>query len=84
MSDQKMCQSCGMPMVKPEDFGGGRPDNLYCRYCTYQNGTLKTYVEKVADMTQFIMSRMDLHETEARRMATENLSKMPAWQGIQQ
>ncbi|MGQ9623414.1 MAG: zinc ribbon domain-containing protein, partial [Candidatus Caldatribacteriaceae bacterium] len=34
------CQSCAMPMVKPEDFGtnaDGSPNGEYCRYC-FQNG----------------------------------------------
>jgi hypothetical protein len=80
MNTQAICQSCGMPMVKPSDFGGGKADNRYCCYCTYPDGTLKPYAEKLEDMTRFIMSRMDLHETEARNMAKANLAKMPAWQ----
>ena len=34
------CQSCGMPMSKPEDFGtekDGSPSQEYCQYC-YKNG----------------------------------------------
>lgn len=34
------CQSCSMPLEKPEDFGtsaSGQRVNDYCRYC-YQHG----------------------------------------------
>jgi hypothetical protein len=80
MDTQKTCESCGMPMTKPEDFGGGDVNNKYCRYCTYADGTLKTYTDVVAGMTQFIMTRMDIHEAEARAIAEQNLAKMPVWQ----
>lgn len=79
MDTPKVCESCGMPMTKPEDFGGGKTDNPYCVHCTYSDGRLKSYDDLLAGMTQFIMSRMDLHEAEARTMAVENLAKMPAW-----
>ena len=34
--EQKICQSCGMPMVTPEEFGtnsDGSVNNDYCAYC---------------------------------------------------
>ena len=38
---EKICQSCGMNMVKPEEYGtnadGGKNEE-YCMYC-FQNGT---------------------------------------------
>jgi len=39
----KTCMSCGMPMTKPEDFGGGNPDNLCCVHCSNPDGILKSY-----------------------------------------
>jgi len=33
---EKFCQSCAMPLTKPEDFGteaGGVPSEDYCVYC---------------------------------------------------
>lgn len=43
----KFCQSCGMPMQAPEDFGtnsDGSQNDDYCTYC-YKNGNF------VQDMT---------------------------------
>ncbi len=37
-----LCQSCAMPMTKPEDFGAEKDGGLnrdYCRHC-YENGAL--------------------------------------------
>jgi len=84
MDTQKACESCSMSMTKPEDFGGGNTENKYCVHCTYQDGQLKSYSDMLAGMAHFIMSRMDLHEAEARKIAAENQAKMPAWQGIVQ
>ena len=79
---KKICESCGMPMEKPEDFGGKNPDNRYCVYCTDSKGNLKSYKEKVKDMTGFIMRTTDLSEEQAMIMAKENLKKFPAWANI--
>ena len=42
MTDQKLCQSCAMPLTKPDDYGtnadGGANDD-YCCHC-YDNGAL--------------------------------------------
>ncbi|MFZ5933085.1 MAG: zinc ribbon domain-containing protein [Patescibacteria group bacterium] len=61
------CQSCAMPMQKPEDFGvnaDGSQNNEYCRYC-FQNGkftepdiTLEQMIEKCAG----IMKQMQMPE----------------------
>jgi len=36
MENTKFCQSCAMPLTKPEEFGteaGGVPSEDYCVYC---------------------------------------------------
>ena len=36
MENTKFCQSCAMPLQKPEDYGteaDGRPSEDYCVYC---------------------------------------------------
>ena len=40
MEERKFCQSCGMPLDRPEDAGTEADGSLsgdYCRYC-YQDG----------------------------------------------
>jgi len=76
---EKICESCGMPMKKAEDFGGGNSTNKYCTYCTDETGTLKPFEQKLEDMTEFIMKTSDLSKQNAEQMAKDTMSKMPAW-----
>lgn len=75
----KNCESCGMPMNKPEDFGGKNTLNKYCVYCTNEKGVLKPFKEKFSDMTNFIMKTSDVNMDAAKQIARETMSKMPAW-----
>ena len=77
----KACMSCGMPMTKPEDFGGGNPENLYCVYCSNQDGSLKTREEVFKGMVNFMMTSQKMDRRTAESAAKERMSKMPAWSG---
>jgi len=77
----KNCMSCGMPMTKPEDFGGGNPNNIYCVNCTNPDGSLKSYEEALEGMTNYMMAFQDLDREAAEEAAREYMSKMPAWSG---
>jgi hypothetical protein len=79
MEEHKLCESCGMPMKSAEDFGGGRPDNLYCVYCTDEAGNLKPYEEVLENMKGFAIKTMGISGHEALQMAKEGMSKLPAW-----
>jgi hypothetical protein len=69
------CQSCAMPMQKPEDFGtnaNGSQNQYYCRYC-YQNGkftmpdiTMEQMIEKCAG----IMKQMNIPEAQIEQTKT--------------
>ncbi len=44
MENKVFCQSCGMPLEQPEDFGtekGGARSADYCQYC-YKDGAFTT------------------------------------------
>ena len=75
----KTCMSCGMPMTKPEDFGGGDMANLSCIHCSEPDGSLKTYDEVLQGMIEFIMSSQKLNKESAERAAKEHMAKMLAW-----
>lgn len=78
-----ICQSCGMPMMKPEDFGtnaDGSQNDEYCTYCFRKgeftmDGTLEEMIEKLVSMAP----QMGMTEDEARKMANENLPKLKRW-----
>ncbi|MFB0559117.1 MAG: VOC family protein [Dehalococcoidales bacterium] len=75
----KNCLSCGMPMTKPEDFGGGNPENIYCVHCSNPDGTLKSYDEVLKGMVNFMIMSQNMDRETAERAAREYMAKMPAW-----
>lgn len=77
----KNCMSCGMPMTKPEDFGGGNPANIYCAHCSKPDGSLKSYDEVFEGMVNFMMNSQKMDRKTAESAAKEYMSRMPAWGG---
>jgi len=77
----KNCMSCGMPMTKLEDFGGGNPANIYCVHCSNPDGSLKSYDEVLEGMVNFMMMSQNMDREAAGREAKEYMSRMPAWSG---
>jgi uncharacterized glyoxalase superfamily protein PhnB len=79
--DVKSCMSCGMPMAKPEDFGGGNPENLYCVHCSKPDGSLKSYEEVFEGMVNFMVTVQKLDRKTAESAAKVHMAVMPAWSG---
>ena len=75
------CQSCGMPMVKPGDFGGEDSENKYCVHCCYPDGSLRSYEEALEGITNFMMKMQNVDRETAEKVAREYMSQMPAWSG---
>ena len=81
---QKICQSCGMPLQKEEDFGthsNGSKSEEYCFHC-FQNGKFLdegiTLEEKINKNVKFAV-QMGMSEAEARKLASEVLPKLKRW-----
>jgi hypothetical protein len=72
-----------MPMNDISDFGGGNPQNRYCKHCTDKEGNLKSYDEKVNDFKKLIMKSNDFGEKQSIKMAKESLKQFPAWKNIE-
>lgn len=79
MDKVKNCESCGMPMRNPEDFGGNDVNNKYCKYCTNDKGELKSYEDVFNGMVNFVVQTQGIDRTQAELAAKEGLAKMPAW-----
>jgi len=75
----KSCMSCDMPLSKPEDFGGGNPENLYCVHCCNSVGFLKSRDEVLEGMVSFMMNTRNLDRESAEVAAKQYMSMMPAW-----
>ena len=77
----KNCMSCGMPMTKVEDFGGGNEENLYCVYCSNPDGSLKSREQVFQGMVNFMMASQKMDRETAESAVKDRMSKMPAWSG---
>lgn len=76
---KKTCVSCGMPMNRPEEFAMGDENKDYCVHCARPDGSMKSYEEAIAGMTQFIVKTQGLDEGAAREAAGNMMAKLPAW-----
>ncbi|MGD9142375.1 MAG: zinc ribbon domain-containing protein [Dehalococcoidia bacterium] len=76
------CQSCGMPMNNPGDFGGGNEENDYCVHCTNADGTLKSYDEIYEGLVFMYINSRNMEKEDAEQAAREYMAMMPAWAGL--
>ncbi len=80
----KICQSCGMPMAKEEDFGknkDGSKNEDYCIYC-YPNGEFNNPDETMEEMIETcvpFMVKEGHDEKAARKYMTETLGNLKRW-----
>ncbi len=79
------CQSCGMPLLKPDDFGTtaeGWRQNDYCRYC-FAEGKFLQPDATLEQMLEFVAKPMavstGMSENEARAAAGEFLPYLARW-----
>lgn len=80
-----MCQSCGMPVSKDEEYGteeDGRRSKEYCFHC-YQGGKFLdegiTLQEKIEKNVKFGV-KMGMPEDMARQMCVTILPTLKRWQ----
>lgn len=75
------CQSCGMPMEKPEHHGGSSEINPYCKYCADFQGNLLPRETVRENMVQFNMKAYGKDRRGAEADADNLMAQMPAWNG---
>lgn len=82
-SQNKFCQSCGMPMKKDPLHGGtnadGTQNELYCSYC-YREGTY-TFNGTVEEMQEFCKGKM-IEQGSPKWMAwlfTRGMKRLGRW-----
>ncbi len=80
------CQSCGMPLEKPDDFGtaaDGFRVNDYCRFCFHDGAftDAKITMQGMIDKCVTIMSQQGIMpEGQAKALMTEVIPKLERWQ----
>ncbi len=82
--EQKLCQSCGMPLTKAEEFGtekDGSKSNDYCVYC-YSGGEFLTpneTVEQMIDTCVPFMVEQGMDEKSSRESLESLLPSLKRW-----
>jgi hypothetical protein len=83
-----ICQSCGMPMQKDEDFGtnvSGTKNGEYCHFC-YQDGSFTdegiTMEQKIDKLVEIAVSQMQIPKEKARAMAEDLIPKLARWRQL--
>lgn len=72
------CESCAIPMHKPEDHGAGDIANKYCKYCA-PDGKLRNREEVRQGWIKAVMRWEKISLQEAEKKVDEAMPKMPAW-----
>jgi hypothetical protein len=85
MENQKsICQSCGMPMEKEDDFGteaGGKKSEEYCRFCRKDGAFTDegvTMVDKIKKNIA-IAKQMGMSEEGATSLANKTIPGLKRW-----
>lgn len=80
------CQSCGMPMENPEDFGTNKDKSSnsdYCHFC-FQNGKFTepdiTKEQMISRVAGFMAQLQDVERSHARKVAEYVIAKLERWQ----
>ncbi len=82
------CQSCAMPMAKPEIFGteaDGSQSEAYCTYC-FQNGCFTApdiSMQEMIDKCVTIMKQRNIMpEDQARELMTKTIPSLQRWKTV--
>jgi len=80
-----ICQSCGMPMQKTEDFGSnadGTQNGEYCHFCLKDGDFIDegvTMEEKIDKLVNIAVAQMKTPEAKARAQASEIIPTLKRW-----
>ena len=83
MENKNFCQSCSMPLDKPEVLGtekDGSKSNEYCTYC-YQNGSFINPNMTLDEMKTLVKTQMGKMKMDAGviNMAVSSLPNLKRW-----
>lgn len=81
--DNKICQSCGMPIVSNDMLGTNKDGSInldYCKYC-YNNGEFidKVSMEEYIDMCSLYGEQAGMSNEEMREHCTKLFPTLKRW-----
>lgn len=81
------CQSCAMPLDKPEDFGtaaSGFRINDYCHYCfsdgAFTNPTIS--LREMTDLCVGVLTKRGMPQAQASSLMADVLPKLKRWRQV--
>lgn len=80
-----ICQSCGMPMQKDEDFGtdaDGTKNGEFCHFCFKDGGFIDegiTMEQKIDKLVDIAAARMKIPREQVRAHALEIIPTLKRW-----
>jgi AcrR family transcriptional regulator len=77
--EKKHCISCSMLLYSPEDYPQGDSTKRFCKYCSHDDGTMRSFDEVLEIVTGFLEKTQILNPEAAHQAAFTVLSKNPAW-----
>jgi hypothetical protein len=75
----RFCESCGMPLMKKEDFAKGDENLNFCLYCVDENGEVKSCEEIFEGGVVYFMSQFKGDRKMAEKITRKNMSRLPYW-----
>jgi hypothetical protein len=78
---EKICEACGMPLTKKEDFAGGDENSDFCLYCANADGSVKSCEEIFEGGVQYFMGQIGGNREMAEKITRKNMGGLPYWQG---
>ncbi|MBN1326651.1 MAG: glutamate mutase L, partial [Candidatus Cloacimonetes bacterium] len=79
MEDVYICKSCGKVMRNAEDFSRNEFGADYCKACSDEFGYRRTFSQVIRETSSFVKEQLSVSEPEAKKIAVENISKIPLW-----
>ncbi len=79
MSNNQFCQSCSMPLDKPEMMGtekDGTKSKEYCTYC-YQHGAFVNPSMTLPEMTKMVKEQMEKRKID-KELITKAVNILPS------
>ena len=87
MGNERICQSCSMPLDNPEIFGtekDGSPKKYYCKYC-YENGKFTNPQITLEEMKTRVKNQMEKMkmDDETITIALDSLPNLKRWRKVE-
>ena len=76
----KTCATCGMPLLKKEDFAGSDENSKFCVHCVNPDGSVKSGTEIFQGGVEFFLENLGGDRALAEKITRKNMNGLAYWQ----